>query len=440
MLNIEEKIDSPEKLAAVAGKPTENYLFAPEFNQVVAAVNSLSANSAFSKFITYIPPIVSTGQLVAPVDQEWEINAVNYTNTGAVTIPISLSSSGLKRFDEFYATTGNTFVRVPGSESANPEFPNENPAHGLRYAVLLVTDSAIGTPTEPATGGNFKTKSENGDAVYSLGPFEYISATEASYCRIQNQTTGFLKAIRTYIGNTNLYPGKEYTVKNETGAALTLKHQDTSLTGTDYKKFWFSEGFDLTLQNGESAEFHYSSGRFELKGTNKNTSDAFHKVIRFIRMAGGLFSGSYINNPVFTDRYISNDYNYSDIITSTAVFDYKIIFDKKVKVSSFLLYGGQFTSDNIKTCHIHAITNPAYVIDGAHDTVLTNFPKIFNNFDGTDPVFPTPTAADIGYYLSNKAMLTHQIQTPVECYGIRIIAKSNFGATARYAMTKILFS
>ncbi len=40
-LDIEEKVDSLEKLAAVAGKPTENYLFAEEVNQIVSAVKEL---------------------------------------------------------------------------------------------------------------------------------------------------------------------------------------------------------------------------------------------------------------------------------------------------------------------------------------------------------------------------------------------------------------
>ena len=38
-LDIEEKVDSPEKLAAIAGKPTKNYLFALEVNKIVQAVD-----------------------------------------------------------------------------------------------------------------------------------------------------------------------------------------------------------------------------------------------------------------------------------------------------------------------------------------------------------------------------------------------------------------
>lgn len=46
MLTIEQKEDSVEKLAAVAGKPTKNYLFAQEFNAVVEKCNELEENKA----------------------------------------------------------------------------------------------------------------------------------------------------------------------------------------------------------------------------------------------------------------------------------------------------------------------------------------------------------------------------------------------------------
>lgn len=44
MLSIEQKVDSAEKAAAIAGKPTENYLFAEEVNEIVNAVNTLEEN------------------------------------------------------------------------------------------------------------------------------------------------------------------------------------------------------------------------------------------------------------------------------------------------------------------------------------------------------------------------------------------------------------
>lgn len=54
-LDIEEKFDSSEKLAAIAGKPTENYLFAKEVNEIVKAVN-LKADLVGGKVPSYQLP------------------------------------------------------------------------------------------------------------------------------------------------------------------------------------------------------------------------------------------------------------------------------------------------------------------------------------------------------------------------------------------------
>lgn len=313
MLNIEPKEDSAEKLAAIAGKPTKHYLYAPEFNQLVVAINTLATNAAFSKFTTYINPTVVGGNFTAPANQAWEINAVGYTNPDAVTIPIVLSAAGLKKFVAFYATTNNTFVMISGTESANPMIPTDVPVNSLLYSIILVTDSLIGTPTEPAPGIAYQTKAEKGDSIYSIGPYEYVSANEASRARITFQTTGFLKAIKTWSGNLNLYPGKEYTIKNETGAALTLKNLDTTLTGLDYKKFWFPNAADLVLQNGESAKFVYSNGRFEFNGSNKISKRQWTittAALQFLNFG----SGNWFKKPNFntSNLTISIDTGFTD--------------------------------------------------------------------------------------------------------------------------------
>ncbi|KGO89728.1 hypothetical protein [Flavobacterium suncheonense] len=268
MLSIELKEDSAEKLAAIAGKPTKHYLFAAELNQMVEAINDLSSNPAFTEFITYLAPELDGTDFSAPANQEWKIKGVNYTNPAAVEHVITLASSGLKKFVLFVANSDNTIEMINGTESANPEVPPV-PADTLFYAMYLVTDSLVGEEIPPVLGTNYKTKAENGDAIYSLGSFEYLSGTEASYNRIWSADTGMIKAISVSAGNPNVYPGKKYTIKNELASPLTIKHQDTTLSGSNYKKFWFFSGLDLILQPGESAKFHYSQGRFEFVSSSK---------------------------------------------------------------------------------------------------------------------------------------------------------------------------
>lgn len=114
----------------------------------------------------------------------------------------------------------------------------------------------------------YQTIAEKADLVISLGALKYFDATEASYVRIQTQDAGILSGIRSIFSNINPYLGKEYDVKNETGSPLTIKHLDATLVGSDYIKFWFPNGEDLVLENGQSARFHFSNGRMEQISTN----------------------------------------------------------------------------------------------------------------------------------------------------------------------------
>jgi hypothetical protein len=50
VLNIETKENSPEKLAAIAGKETKYFLMAEEFNDVVVAINELIIPRPFGTF------------------------------------------------------------------------------------------------------------------------------------------------------------------------------------------------------------------------------------------------------------------------------------------------------------------------------------------------------------------------------------------------------
>lgn len=275
--------------------------------QIVAGIdqrNTILVNNNFDKTGT-----VFTGY----ANSEWNINGLVYLNPEDVIHNIPLAVSGKQRWERIVLNTSNSFQRVPGDEvTDNPAMPSV-PDDTLEYTFYLVTDSAVGDPTPPIVGSNYQSKGEKADAIYSLGTFEYIGATEASNCRIQNQTTGFLKSIRTYSGNTNLYPGKDYTVKNETGLPLTLKHQDITLVGLDYKKFWFPTATDFILQNGESANFRYTNGRLELNGFNRLSKRQWAittPAFQFLNVG----SGNWFKKPTFNTSYltINQDTGFTD--------------------------------------------------------------------------------------------------------------------------------
>lgn len=135
--------------------------------------------------------------------------------------------------------------------------------------------------------GRYKAKRENEDANFSLGSFEYIEVGEASFCKIITQTTGRLKAIQVSDGNPAVYPGKEYTIKNETGAALVFKSNDPTFAGSTYKKFNLPNGADFILNSGESTVFHYTGDRFEVVGkTTVSHADVSGLSDNYVNLTG----------------------------------------------------------------------------------------------------------------------------------------------------------
>jgi hypothetical protein len=91
VFDIEQKQDTPEKLAAAAGKPTKNFLFANEFNDVARkAVESAVENCGLRLFWSNNPAarykvggIDSVQKLKVTLDEDWIIK-----NTDAVYILI----------------------------------------------------------------------------------------------------------------------------------------------------------------------------------------------------------------------------------------------------------------------------------------------------------------------------------------------------------------
>lgn len=227
--------------------------------------DQISGGDRFTSFAGFS---LASQDLTMNSDSAWKINAVAYTNASAVVINIPYAASGMERIDLIVANTSNTFVRVAGVESASNPVAPALPANTIQATFVSVTDGAVGEPIEPALGVGYKAKQENSDVEYTLGSSEYLDAGEPSYCRIQTLTTGSLKAIRVFSIESDIYTGKVYTVKNETGAAMTIKHQDATLSGSHYKKFWFRSATDLVLEDGESAEFRYSNNRFEFKSSS----------------------------------------------------------------------------------------------------------------------------------------------------------------------------
>lgn len=178
-LLIETKENSPEKLAAIAGKDTKYFFMAEELNDIVEAITVLqeaTSNTPLFSKITKPNGFSLVGQtLTINALWEWLLSNIFYTNVAAVVFPdIPLCAEGKKRFVYFVPTVANTFEMISGPEGVIPVAPTL-PNEGVYATYLLITDTLIETPANPNPNN---TPSLNAVTTISGESFNPISVLE----------------------------------------------------------------------------------------------------------------------------------------------------------------------------------------------------------------------------------------------------------------------
>lgn len=111
ILSIEEKEDTAEKLAFAQGKPTKNFLFAPEFNAVKRAINLLHNMMS----LTAQNVLAAIGDDRLDLDEIGDVNIIDFfDNFDGVGVELGVSGAryitykqnGLLRFLAFVGTPG----------------------------------------------------------------------------------------------------------------------------------------------------------------------------------------------------------------------------------------------------------------------------------------------------------------------------------------------
>lgn len=111
LLSIEEKEDTAEKLAFAQGKPTKNFLFAPEFNAVKRAINLLHNMMA----LTAQNVLAAIGDDRLDLDEIGDVSIIDYfDNFDGVGVELGVSGAryitylqnGLLRVYAFVGTPG----------------------------------------------------------------------------------------------------------------------------------------------------------------------------------------------------------------------------------------------------------------------------------------------------------------------------------------------
>lgn len=264
MLNIEHKEDSTAKLEAVQGKPSKNFLFAEEVNQIVEEVNSIGSALNPDRIISLGTETID-GNECTYEGYTWQLGGVSVNNIGNPSVIVLPSATtGYKRNDISVFKADGTIERVAGTETngevaTTPDVPEGT----LYYKTYFINGETVeAEPEPPAVDGTiYKTKIENSrwksfqSGTNVVIPFQ--AAGQMNYSVVNSglvSVAGFSNSLLT----SPLYEGQDVLFENQTGNSITLKN----MFGSVSTKFNF--GADLVVPNGGKLWLKVRNNEFEL--------------------------------------------------------------------------------------------------------------------------------------------------------------------------------
>ena len=314
MLNIEIKEDSAEKLAAVQGKPTKNYLFAQELNEIVAAVNALDSSINPDRIISLGTETVD-GNEYTYEGYTWQLNGASISNSEPITIVIPSATTGFRRKDISVFKSDGTIERVPGTETDGEVVTAPDVPEGtLFYKYYDINGDAILVDPEPTIidGSVFKKKSEElgyGDPNLT-GANAVIKLRPEGYSRYAFSHAGLVSidgfGLDLITGNPDAeapYPGKDLFIENTGATPFSLLHQGA---GDADSKFFFLDETDLVIPAGGKVWLKYGVSDCEVIFKSWSDGGKRTQIIQFA-WAGGNYSASSawwrINNGSSNSKY-----------------------------------------------------------------------------------------------------------------------------------------
>lgn len=264
MLNIEHKEDSTAKLEAVQGKPSKNFLFAEEVNQIVEEVNSIGSALNPDRIISLGTETID-GNECTYEGYTWQLGGVSVNNTGNPSVIVLPSATtGYKRNDISVFKADGTIERVAGTETNGEVATTPDVPEGTLYykTYFINGDTVEAEPEPPAVDGTiYKTKIENSrwksfqSGTNVVIPFQ--AAGQMNYSVVNPglvSVAGFSNSLLT----SPLYEGQDVLFENQTGNSITLKN----MFGSVSTKFNF--GADLVVPNGGKLWLKVRNNEFEL--------------------------------------------------------------------------------------------------------------------------------------------------------------------------------
>jgi hypothetical protein len=271
---------------------------------------------------------------------EWIIDTVNYTNPYAVVLNFPLATAGNSRLDMIALTTSNTAIRIAGTESTSNPVSPILPDNMLQASLVLITDSSVGTPSDPITGDIYIKKIERQKVIIPNDVLSFTLNDERHFVEFTNDEQG---DFRYFILGANYISGQNHPlrIRNNTGHAFTLMHlypSGSNLPG-EAVLFFPNNPDNFILQNKEIIEFVYDtdSNRFEYFGviSNGGSSSVSSATIEQLTSATVWNFNHGLNNPnpcvsvwnslgeiIFPSKIISVDSNNLKIFFPVALSGY----------------------------------------------------------------------------------------------------------------------
>ena len=264
----ENKENSPALLAYLQQFGEKSYFPAEEINQTKNALNWLYNNFGGGSGVTNNTGFAPSGEnYVFNNLFGWKFNGVDYSLTGALTIPVPYAADGFHRIDLIVADNGN-LIRIPGPEvlsNVSAAEPVYNAITQLRITAIPVNDDSYGTATPPSTPNIFVKKQwanvyeYNGTGTNKIIP---LPANGHSEIRLINaaltSVSGVdLSAMSGGAMSDVLFQGKPIIFWNRSGHDLVFKNQDYDNADLP---FFFRNETDAIVLNNQLVYFHYDNG------------------------------------------------------------------------------------------------------------------------------------------------------------------------------------
>jgi hypothetical protein len=271
-LPVQENLNPASKIHVSRGGISESL----EVQKIIDAV----ASGSYDQLLA-IGEITLAGNVATiPANAQWKIDEVYYGNIANIVRTIPYCATGLARKDILVANTSNDIVLVKGPETAGITIRPNIPINTVFVTEMDITDNSVGTPTPPVISDAYVPKMESQDFAVNYGATTIIEQINLTDERSSISLTGSATDVKSVqVSGQFVRPGKPHFFKNRTGHNVKLWH----LAGTGNIKYFFPNGLDLIVKNGEVITFNTNANdsgnvRFEYVGNYSDSSNYYTKT------------------------------------------------------------------------------------------------------------------------------------------------------------------